>query len=331
MMLARKMVWVVLGLGLSLAATASAEGWTSGNLEDKWVKALRAIPADPLPKALSANAHFAISDERRHDLFADQIANRGGVWVGVGPEQNYLMAGWAKPEILVLLDFDQFVVDLHHVYMQAFLHASTPTEFLGLWSKGSEAKLIELVRAGISDATARERCIKVLKKSRGLVSGKLRTIINVGKKRGFESFLSSQEIYDGIRALVKQNRVVAVRGDLTGKETISSLAKVLGDMGKKIGVVYLSNAEKYFDWVPSYRDNMRSLPWGEKSLVIRTAGWAQDHSAEDDPLYMYLVQDAANFRAWLDSSIKNWSPMLGRRGPKLAQGYYRIEKSPGAK
>lgn len=322
--------FLLVALGCLLWTSAGiAKGWTSEPLADKWVQKLEATPADPRPDELSANAHFAISDERRHDLFADGIKDKGGALIGVGPEQNYLLAGWAKPEILILMDFDQFVVDLHDIYRLVFLEAKTPEEFQAIWRGKGSISVDELIRREVKDADKQAALLKVSKRSRKLVSSKIRALEKYARKFRYEYFLQNADMYDGIRALYQQNRVFAVRGDLTASQTLKSLSATLREMKVPVRVLYLSNAEKYFPWVEGYRDNMRALPFDAETAIIRTAGWGESTAAEDDPLYMYLIQSGDNFRAWINTKIKNWSPMLSRRGRAIDKGFYRIETLPG--
>ena len=68
--------------------------------------------------------------------------------MGVGTDQNYLIAGWSRPEVLVLMDFDQVVVDLHRVYQLAFLHAESPEAFLRLSAEAFPAARVAARRSG---------------------------------------------------------------------------------------------------------------------------------------------------------------------------------------
>lgn len=319
---------VAVVLGMTTSAFAQ---WTDGPLDSKWADKLRATPSDPLPKELSNNAHFAVSDERRHDLFREEITGAGGAFIGVGPEQNYLMASFAKPEVLIPMDFDQFVVDLHFVHGMVFRAKETHEEYVQAWHKKNADALMELIRSEEKDPKRQAKLLKVAKKSRGLVYGKLRKTARLAKANGFDCYVNSAEHYKGVRALWQQNRVFPVRGDLTGSVTMQYLAKTLGEMGLPVRVLYLSNAERYFPWVDGYRENMRALGFDAKTKVIRTAGWGEKYAAEEDPLYMYLVSDSEIFLSWINGRAKNWKAMLYRRGPKIEQGYYRITRKPGEK
>ena len=98
--------WSLLWLmGCALLVTAKAAP-NLGPL-DKTVHAdLSAIAYDPIPENLVNDIHYVVSDEKAHHLFRPFIADLGGVFIGIGTNQNYSMAPFSKPEILVLLDFD---------------------------------------------------------------------------------------------------------------------------------------------------------------------------------------------------------------------------------
>ena len=98
----------------------------------EWAETFGEVEPDPKPDKLTRNSHYWVSDEKRHDLFREAIADKGGVFIGLGTDQNYLMAAWAKPEVLIPLDFDQMVVYLHYAFRVAFLNAKTPKQFIEL-------------------------------------------------------------------------------------------------------------------------------------------------------------------------------------------------------
>ena len=87
---------------------------------------MHAVVEDPPPPELVRDTHYIVSNESRQDLFKDSIAAHGGALLGVGSDQNYLLAGWSRPELLILFDFDQVVVNVHRVYRAFFLNAATP-------------------------------------------------------------------------------------------------------------------------------------------------------------------------------------------------------------
>ena len=59
--------------------------------------------------------------------------------IGVGAEQNYVLAGWARPQVLVLMDCDADMVQLHEAYRACFELAAKPDEFIALWKSADQS------------------------------------------------------------------------------------------------------------------------------------------------------------------------------------------------
>jgi len=284
---------------LVLIGTLWGVSYAQAPLSPEVVQRFLGIEPDPLPKKLAADAHFVVSDEGAHYLFKNAITDLGGCMVGVGTDQNYLMAGWAKPEILIIADFDQVVVDVHRLYRLAFIHCATPSEFIRAWKDASILKWLDT--EGLSPSE-QKRLEKVYQKSRNLVVDRLARIRATYRKVKVKTFLDDQKQYDFLRSLFMSNRVFALRGDLTGNKTYRQIGETLRSLGIPVRVLYLSNAEKYFECSQSYRENMRSLPFDDKSVVLRTAGgW--DIEFAPDGLYTYLVQPASSFLAFMQEGV----------------------------
>lgn len=264
--------------------------------------ALASVVPDPPPKELAANAHFFVSDEWAHWLYRDSVQAIGGVMIGVGTDQNYIIAGWARPELLVLVDFDQVVVDIHRVYRQVFLECDNPSAFSEAWSQAKMTSVEAWLAAAYLDQADQRRIIRTFRQARPLIEGRLKALRKKYKEAGVPFFLSDPEQYAYLRNLFRANRVFAIRGDLTGRSAIRGIAKALRDAGLKVTVLYLSNAEKYFEFTKDYKENMRSLPFDEKAVVLRTAGgWDPDKAP--DGLYTYIVQPAWSFVAWMQEDV----------------------------
>jgi hypothetical protein len=269
-------------------------------LPDEMLQRFLRIESDPLPKKLAADAHFVVSDEGAHYLFKDAITGLGGCMVGVGTDQNYIMAGWARPELLIIADFDELVVDVHKLYRLAFIHSETPSDFVRAWKDNTILKLLETERLSPSE---QKRLEKVYLTSKNLIVDRLLEVRKTYKKAKTKTFLDDQEQFDFIRKLFLTNRVFAFRGDLTGNKTYRQIGEALRHFGIPVRVLYLSNAEKYFDCLENYKKNMRGLPFDEKSVVLRTAGgW--DIEVAPDGLYTYLVQPASSFLAFMQDGIE---------------------------
>ncbi len=274
---------------------------------------MRAVAPDPLPKQLAADAHFVVSDEGAHWLFRDAVSDLGGVLVGVGTDPNYLLAGWARSDLLVLLDFDQVVVDVHAVYRQVFLNSPDPAAFLAAWSAARRADVEGWITAAHTDPTDRDRVLRAYRMARNLVEWRLRTLRKACRAQRVGSFLDDPGQYAHLRDLFRAGRVFAVRGDLTGRSAVRGVARALSDAGMTVRVLYLSNAEKYFDFTKDYKTNMRAIPFDDRSVVLRTAGgW--DPEVAPDGLYTYLVQPAASFTAWMRDGVPcSFKTLVSRR------------------
>src|SRR5690606_20098978 len=86
-----------------------------GPLPDEVRARFEGLPRDPKPDALVRNSHYWISNELNQDLWYEHVADLGGAYLGVGTDQNYLLAGWAKSDLVVVVDFDEAIADLHQV------------------------------------------------------------------------------------------------------------------------------------------------------------------------------------------------------------------------
>ena len=63
---------------------------------------------------------YVISNEWRHDVVFPKVAGLGGVYIGVATDQNFTMAAAARSELLVLMDYDSEVVNMHRIYSDLF-------------------------------------------------------------------------------------------------------------------------------------------------------------------------------------------------------------------
>lgn len=325
-------VWLCLVVFAPVAWAQPQKASDLKPLADAAVAAMKAVEPDPPPKQLSANAHFLISDEKRHDLFADATQNLGGMWIGVGTDQVYLMAAWARAEILVPMDFDQAVVDLHKLYRLLFLKGGTPEEFIARWAKSNESALKELIDAEFTDAKEREGVHKALRLGRGLVHGKLKLTAQLHNKLKVKSFVNDQDEFDYVVALFKTNRVFPVRGDLTAAKTMIQLGDAARKIQVPVRVLYLSNAEKYFPYTEQYKKNVLGLPFDDKTQILRTQGWGEGRGAEDDGFYIYFVQTGTNYRNWLENArLADVKPVVAGKSRTKIPGFYIIDKEPKKK
>ena len=311
--------------------------------------ALSALRPDPEPEQLVRNSHYWISNEHNHQVWLDYIRDIGGAYVGVGTDQNFLLAGWARSELLLLMDFDGEIPKLHEIYEFFFSISASPKTFHLRWhrdySEDSQEKLRAYFEPRAPEGSERQKTrwvkqrIKIYKLTRGIVYRRLLGTLKKYNELKIKTFITDQAQYDYIRSLWATGRVLAIRGDLTADRTMLDIGRGLREMGISLNTLYLSNAEQYFELIPSYRRNIIELPWGERSYALRTLGWKVWGYIDPEEAYHYNAQSGANFVDWMKrgrynkaghmlrkrtktepfgTSIMDAEPVVGRKAPEIA-------------
>lgn len=266
-------------------------------------QALAAIAADPPPPKLASNTHYMVSNEDRPQVFRDVVANRGGVYVGVGSEQNWILGAWSRAEFMFLMDFDDWVVDINEVHGLVIEHAKTPDEVVELWAPGHADEVKGWIKERAGDAAVAEKRLKVFDKGRPQVYYRLNWLKNRPPKQQMPFFANDQAELDHVKKLWSNKRVRIVRGDLTASGTLKTFGDVARKAGWTVRVLYMSNAEFYFDYgAGGFRDNLKNLPYDDKSVVIHT----QPENRTD---YIYVYQDAKAYLPWI-AKTKNFRDLL---------------------
>jgi hypothetical protein len=335
-----------------LAASAPIASLTPPALSGEHQEVLGQVRSDPPPTEIVRNSHYWVSNEHNHQLWYPSIDGVGGALIGVGTDQNYLLAGWARSSVLILMDFDSKIPVIHEVYAYMFSISATPEEFHNRWSRvyheDSAEKLKvyftalmtpkaqEEARSKKLDDTKSKRYIKrrvsrlvqervnIYKMTRGLLWRRLGKTKKKYLQLKIPTFLSDQDQYDHIRSLWAGGRVLAIRGDLTAEYTMLDIAKALTEMGEQLNVLYLSNAEQYFKLPPSYRRNIIAQPWGEKSVALRTMGWGSLGFFDEDEQYHYNVQLGANFVTWMKQSRTTKAGRMMFKGREIKEKGFSV-------
>ena len=297
-------IWLTL---MTLAPWAQAQGSPS-SLRAGAI--LEAIPSDPAPKHLVRGNHYFVSNEDRPHLFHNVVADRGGTLVGVGTDQLYVYAAWARSDLLVAMDFDAAVVVLHRVYMLLFTKASTPMDFMQLWHRRNVKTVSAWIDELEIDPKLRARMRYVYKLGRQLVYARLKRLHLQYRRSDTPTFMSDQVQYDYLVSLVTRDRIHPVRGDLTQRGCLEGIGKALEELGHTVDLIYLSNAEQYFTYNDAFRHNFLTLPVDETSLVLRTT------PLNKGGLYRYESQRTLDFQAWLRlPKIRKVKQIRGHRTP----------------
>lgn len=293
--------------------------------------AFASLPADPPPADIVRGLHYWVSNEERPELFKPELEalGPGGVLVGVGTDQNFLYAGWMKPEALVLMDFDGAIPALHKAYRAVFLRAETPREFFSLWSHKRRKDLAAAVDEDLPAGAERDEVHEALKEGRAIVNAHNKRFAEGFVERKVKSFLTDAEQYRTVRQLFLDGRVFMVRGDLTASQTMQAIAEATRKAGLTVRALYLSNAEQYFGYDEGYRKNILALPADERSLALRTLSRGRFGLAKDGGQYHYNVQSLLSLKSWVaDERTRGVNDIL-EAAPRKA-GWSKMMAPPAA-
>ena len=289
--------------------------------------AFDAIPPDPAPPELTRNSHYWVSNEEGHWIVRDTIANIGGIYIGVGADQNYVMAGWARSSFVIMLDFDQQIANLHAIYGVIFKQAATPEEFLSYWHNDRAGDVDALLDAAFPGERA-ETLKRTARTALSLCGARLRRLAREYTRDGVTAFVNDQTEYDYIRMLWRNNRVFAIRGDLTAASAMTGIARVATEHNMPVRFIYLSNAEQYYTYTPQTVLNITSMPFDDQSWILHTRQYGT-WSRVIEGNYHYGLQRGADYAAWLASGrVTDFIAMARRTRRDLGNGLSMFEGTP---
>lgn len=297
----RSSSWLFSTFASGLCALTLSTASFAAPLADAPRQALSRIAEDPAPAALVRNSHYWVSNENAHNVWRSHIENVGGALIGVGTDQVYVLASWARPEVIVPMDFDASVRDLHFAYGAAFLSAPDIASFRSFWNSDAETKLREALveHFGASRADA---AMQAWKASHARVQRRFRKVIDYYNAKNIPTFLNDEATYGRIRTLWQEGRVFPVRGDATGSVGMRAIARALEQANIQVGLVYLSNVEQYIEYDAQTRRNFISLPWADNGLMLRTRPMSSLGLTGEECEYHYNMQRGLNFRQWLETN-----------------------------
>jgi hypothetical protein len=300
-------------------------------LPDRARKALDDVEFDPIPDDLTEDAHYVVSNEEGHRVYRSHIRNHGGILLGVGTDQNYLLAGWSRSPILLMMDFDEQVRNVHHLYDVVFARIDEHEAFIDQWKDENVDQIRNWIDEDYADDEKRaDELHDTLDLSHDSIYYRLRTTAERYRKKEIPTYLTDADQYAFVRGLFERDRVVPIRGDLTGDTAMLELADALETLGLELGLLYLSNAEQYFEYTPAYRRNVAVLPFSEESLVLRTRPMEALGLPEGDN-YHYLIQEGRNFAGWMAyNKVENAKQLITwyRKKSRETDGLSFIRKEP---
>lgn len=261
---------------------------------------LEHVSGDPIPDKIIRGTHYWVSNELSQGLFHPFIAGTGGLFMGVGTDQCYLLAGWQRAESLVLIDFDRYVVALHRAYRAFFLASATPEDFVGWWRVEKTDEALALLTASIEDAALRTLTLEAFTRSAKMVRLRLSRLQKQYGAGELGSFVTDPEQFALIKQLYRSNRVALVRANLVGPTAVQGLGSVLQEFQVSPRVVYLSNAEQYFKYSAAFKQNIAALGLTPETRILRTLSHRR-HGFADGEQYHYNVQTGDSLMGYLEA------------------------------
>lgn len=275
----------------------------------------------PYPKTYLYK-QFPASNEKRINLFHESIRDLGGTYLGVGTDQNFSLAAWANSEYVFLMDFDRLVVYINRIHIFFFSISPRFADYEELWSVKNRSRSYSLLKEAFGKQSDFRSYSYAFHQAHN--SGKIRERFQLykymTKQFQFESLHNNEIYYGRIHHLAKSNRIYSVPGSLLGNQTMKSIARSIESLGSKLMVLYLSNAEDYFVYEKSFKENLMIQPITKESMILRTVqptivyktgNPIRRDIAEDR--FHYNAQRIQNFKDFLEQDTTDIFDMLRYR------------------
>ena len=281
--------------------------------------------------------HYPITNEYRIDLFFNDIKNISGGYLGVGTDQNLIFIAKAKSKFAILMDFDPLIVGVNKLHIFFLKNSNTYSDFKNFWDRKNNELTLAFIRSNEKkEIPLLEKALKLGQQKFNGVPERLGELDMLYKKINLITFTHDDHEFQFLRKLAKENKIIAIEGDLNGKKTIKNLSQELIKNNLKFEVIYFSNAEEYFTYYSqNFKENMDTLPISDNSLLLRTAstgtrpvfGFPEYEKYPDIPMH-YNIQKVSNFKKWLLVPKKFSSTWMLLYRTKNLKGYSTIDKDP---
>jgi hypothetical protein len=282
--------FLVLAVGAALAnpRQPSPAGELPARLSDQEFWKLVSDASEPGGYFRSANITNLTSNELWFQSVIPDLVERtkpGGVYLGVGPEQNYTYMAALKPRLAIIFDIRRGNLDLQLMYKALFELAADRADFVsmlfskprpdGLTANATAAEIFAAVgRSETSEAlfdTTLEAILNRLTRVHGFplpaadLDG-IEQIFRTFYRSGFwvrsspsyealmtstdqagvnRSYLADEESFKVLKDLQTRNLVIPVVGDFGGAKAIRFVGRFLKTYGLTVSAFYLSNVEQY--------------------------------------------------------------------------------------
>ncbi len=303
-------------------------------------------PADTLPARIPDGAFWRMvtdfsedagsfrfqymSNEREFAALIPELKKStkpGGVYLGVGPEQNFSYIAALRPRIAFIFDIRRQNMLEHLLYKAVFEMSPNRVEFIsrlfsrrtpaGVTDKSSVSALFQAFGRAPRDAQLfaqnlealkehliKDRRFSLTRQDQSDIDDIYRIFFDAGPGvpypgRNFNvfyggsyadlmtasdddgqprSYLASEEDFQFLREMQRENLIVPLVGDFAGTKAIRAVAGYLKDHQATATTFYTSNVEQYlFEQADEWRrfyTNLSSLPLDSSSTLIRSSHFA---------------------------------------------------------
>ncbi len=260
---------------------------------------------------------YVTTNEPDRYLYERFLANAGGIYVGVGSDQSYDFVAEQRPQWAFVFDYDPNVVRFHQV-MQALLRAAdTRTRLVELWDPEHTDEAERLVaEAWPADAAVLQSYFHGYRRR---IHDSLSDQLTPSPKAPTFGFLATDENYAVIHTLAAQRRIVPVGVDMLETVGLRSIGDTARALGLPVRVYYTSNAPTAWGGqaTPDYKQNVRSLPMDDRSMVLATfnsGAWHQTGRWRYDVMHGLLQQERLGLEAYTDNRHPTWDRIPGDHG-----------------
>jgi hypothetical protein len=265
------------------------------------------VPNEHTP---TPDIRYILSNEHRHDLFFPHVSELGGAFVGVGTDQCYTLAAMQNARLVWAVDYDPQVPLIHRMYNVLIRASDTPDALVAKFSPAERAQTETLLRTQLGSDPDAERIVSVYHRNRERLFGYLQR-----SQRRIDgvplSWLADPELYRRVRALNNAGRIIARTGDVTaGDGAMAAIARAATRLHIPLRVIYFSNAEQFFRYLPPMVAVLDALPTDQRTVVLRTFREQGAPYPSPGERWHYMVQPMTDLRARIHENGYRYSRMI---------------------
>lgn len=331
---------LILAAGLLPGCLSKAERATAQRKEHTNIFPLLKTDAPAQNRGMRVS-HYPASNEMRIDLFRPYVENLGGIYIGVGTDQNLTFIAWAKSDFAYLMDFDAVAVYVNRIHFFFIERSPTFADYETLWKRVNKASSLILLKKTFGkspDWHYYQEAFLIAHRGTSDVPERFADLRSMARRFGLKTFVNDPADYTYIRTMLQEGRIQAIPGDLMGTVTLREIARKSQAMQRPVRLLYTSNAEEYFRYPDAMRANFANLPTDAKSRLIRTMstgarrlGFPEGEKFPESVPLHYNVQSLPAFQAWMrfrpDLKLKPVY-MVVKRSRMIRQGLSLQTKSP---